>query len=89
MSAAIYVMGVFIVFILGAQLGLTAGYLLWKRKRVEEKPEPSVSEDELERARKEREELINSQRAFQAMMGYNADIAYGINHDDEITAGGS
>lgn len=89
MSAAIYVMGMFIVFILGGQLGLLAGFLLWRRKPVAEAPAEDPTEDELEQARKEREELINSQKAFQSMMGYNADIAYGINRDDEFTAGGS
>lgn len=89
MSAAIYIMGMFLVFILGGQLGLAGGYLLWGRKPVAEKPVEAATDDEIELARKEREELINSQKAFQSMMGYNADIAYGINREDEFTAGGS
>ena len=89
MSAAIYIMGMFIVFILGGQLGLVGGYLLWGRKRAVEKPAEEATDDELELARREREELINSQKAFQSMMGYNADIAYGINSEDDFFAGGS
>lgn len=78
-----------IVFINGAVLGLAGGYFLWKRPKPVEPVEQRPADDELERARKEREELMASQKAFQSMMGYNADIAYGINSEDDFFAGGS
>lgn len=78
-----------IVFVNGAMLGLAAGYFLWKRPKPVKAEEPRPVDDEIERARKEREELVASQKAFQSMMGYNADIAYGINPEDDFFAGGS
>lgn len=57
-------------------------------RRAEEPPRVSPTESEIEKALREREEFIESQKAFQRMMGYNADIAYGI-ADDDIAAGGS
>ena len=79
-----------LTLIIGAAIGIFIGYLLFGRAVPEEKPEADKpSSDDIERARKEREELIASQKAFHAMMGYNADIAYGISAEDEFTAGGS
>ena len=46
-----------IVFVNGAMLGLAAGYFLWKRPKPVKAEEPRPVEDEIERARKEREEL--------------------------------
>lgn len=89
MDAAIYVIGMLVVLVLGLQLGLVLAYFFWRSKPTAEAPAKDPTEEELEQARKEREELIRSQEAFQRMMGYNADIAYGINRDDEFTAGGS
>ena len=76
--------------VIGAAIGLFVGYMLWSRAKPVAKPaaeEPST--EDIEQAIKEREELIASQKAFRAMMGYNADIAYGINTEDDLTAGGS
>ena len=84
----VYGILMFLLFVNGAAIGIAAGYLIWGR------PKPAAvqqtedhTDEELERAKKEREELIASQRAFQRMMGYNADIAYGVEEDD-LTAGG-
>lgn len=90
MSTAIYVLGVFIAWFIGAQIGLAAGYMLWARRpRIRDTaPAPGPGEDEIARAMQEREELIKSQKAFQTLMGYNADIAYGIESSD-APAGGS
>ena len=87
MSTAIYVLGIFVAWFIGVEIGLAAGYLLWARKKAVEKAEAPLDEDELALAKQEREELIKSQRAFQTLMGYNADIAYGIANSD-ISAGG-
>ncbi len=78
-----------IVFVNGAMLGLAGGYFLWRKPKPVATVEQPPADDEIERARKEREELMASQRAFQSMMGYNADIAYGINSEDDFFAGGS
>lgn len=91
----IYALLWLMVFVNGMAIGAVLTYLFLRRGKVEVPAvEPATaaegpSSEELERARREREELIASQKAFQAMMGYNADIAYGIASDDDITAGGS
>lgn len=92
MSTAIYLVGMLVVFVLGGELGFFLGFFLWAHKpapKVEEKNPAQDTDEEMERARKEREELINSQKAFQRMMGYNADIAYGVDAMDDFPAGGS
>lgn len=79
-----------VLFINGLTIGLVGAYFLWGREKPKEtKVETSPTVDEIEKAKKEREELIASQKAFQSMMGYNADIAYGVSLDDDLTAGGS
>jgi hypothetical protein len=50
-----------------------------KPREALQKPEPDpMTEAEIERLRKEREEFQAEQKAFLGMMGYNADIAYGV-----------
>ena len=80
----------FLMLLIGAEIGVFVGYLLWgKAKKAKVVPEQEPGEEEIERIRKEREDLIASQNAFRAMMGYNADIAYGISAEDDLAAGGS
>ncbi len=85
----IYAVLCFLTFVNGAALGFAAGYFVFGRKKAAEAPSEDPTDDELERAEKEREELIAAQKAFQTMMGYNADIAYGLDAEDDFTAGGS
>lgn len=90
MSVAIYIVGMLVCVVLGIQIG-AIGAVLYMRtvKKDEPAPAPVVSdegntltEEELEAIRKEREELIRSQEAFQRMIAYNADVAYGLARDD-------
>jgi len=83
----IYGVLMFLLFVDGAAIGVVAGYFIWGKPKPAVQPAEDRTEEELEKARKEREELIASQKAFQRMMGYNADIAYGVEEDD-LTAGG-
>ena len=92
MSEAIYIVGMFVCFVLGLQLGAIGVYLAFVRnkKPVEipvEKDVKVVTPEEIEQAMKEREELIKSQEAFQRMLAYNADMAYGLEKDDLSTEG--
>lgn len=88
----IYAVLMFLLFVNGMAIGLAAGiflgYAKWKRPEAARQGSGNPTEDEIARAKREREELIESQKAFQGMMGYNADIAYGIGEDD-LNAGGS
>jgi hypothetical protein len=89
MSAVLIVILMFIVFVLGAESGALLVYLAFVRKRPAQVQEPASPTDaEIEAAKREREELIASQKAFQQMVGYNADIAYGI-EDTDFTSGGN
>lgn len=61
----------FSVFVLGFVFG----------RKTAQKPEPeirAVSADELAKIRKEREQLEAEQDAFRALVGYSADVAYGL-----------
>lgn len=80
----------FIMLLIGGEIGFGVGWYLRGRPKKAAKPvEEAPNTEEIELARREREELIASQKAFRAMMGYNADIAYGINAEDDFDAGGS
>ena len=62
------------------------GYIVGSRERKPKPsavsaPESTLSVEELEKIRKEREELKAEQAAFLSMVGYNADIAYGLNQN--------
>lgn len=89
MSAVLTVVLMIVMLLFGAEFGLFAGYLVWGRKKpAAPAVEPMPTDEEIEAARREREELIASQKAFQTMLGYNADIAYGIG-DSDLASGGN
>lgn len=60
-----------------------AGYRLGEDRATPEKPAAvapaSPTEEELGRLESERDRLREEQRAFHDLLGYNADIAYGVN----------
>lgn len=84
MSDAMYVVCMMLCLLNGFLVGLVFSQ---HRTPVETarsavKPEPdSFSEEEIEAMRKEREAFKEQQKAFLDMMGYNADIAYGVNEN--------
>lgn len=78
MSDAMQALFFALVFINGILIGYAFGSSGSRAKAPESKP---ISEAEVEKIRKEREELEAQQKAFKDMMGYNADIAYGVNED--------
>lgn len=78
MSDAMQALFFALVFINGVLIGYAFGGSGNRAKAPESKP---ISEAEAEKIRKEREELEAQQKAFKDMMGYNADIAYGVNED--------
>ena len=43
----------------------------------------TFTDEEIEAMRREREELIETNKAFNDMMNYNADRAYAVGYDDE------
>lgn len=89
MNIAVIILVWVLALMYGGLAGLFAGYRLWGKKSAPvQVPLPSPTDDEIEKAKAERRELIEAQKAFQSMMGYNADIAYGIG-DNDITAEGS
>ena len=59
-----------------------AGFLVGSRLRtpaaVTKPAEKEPDEAELRRIQREREELEAEQRAFRALTGYSADVAYGL-----------
>jgi hypothetical protein len=59
-------------FFLGFYVGKTTA------RPVKRAPEKDVTEAEIKRAKREREELEADQRAFRALVGYSADVAYGL-----------
>lgn len=69
--------------LLGVLLGVglvACGFLLGKHVYAPKSlPVPELSEEEKTKIREEREQLIAEQKAFRALMDYNADMAYGIN----------
>lgn len=68
--------------LLGAALGVgffVAGFALGRRSAAAPAPvEKTPSEIEQEELEREREKLKADQAAFHEMMGYSADIAYGL-----------
>lgn len=79
MSVAFWVLLCVMAFLYGVPVGVLIGYRLWKRA-----PKPvtqGMTAEESARIQREREELKAEQEAFLSMMGYNADIAYGMDQD--------
>ena len=75
-----------VLFLMLVAQAFGLGYTLGSRERKPKvnavsAPESTLSVEELERIRKEREELKAEQAAFLSMVGYNADIAYGLNQN--------
>ncbi|MBP5462231.1 MAG: hypothetical protein J6Y20_08920 [Lachnospiraceae bacterium] len=87
MSAVVMVLVWLMALVNGAAIGLFVGYLLWHVKKEEPVAPAQPTDEERELAMREREELIESQKAFRQMMNYNADIAYGISNDNLSTGG--
>lgn len=77
MSDVFVVLIVILIFINGVSIGLSIGSRQAKKEVYS--PAPAQTEDDLEKIRKEREEMKAEQKAFVNMMGYNADVAYGLN----------
>ena len=69
-------------FLYGVPLGIVIGFFMRGRKAVSS-PAVTPSVEELERIKKEREELRAEQDAFQKILGYSADVAYGL-HDNPL-----
>jgi len=79
MSEAVAILLCALCFFNGAVLGYAIGqYRREKKETVVRAPESTISEEDLEKIRKEREEMKAEQAAFLSMVGYNADIAYGL-----------
>ena len=84
MSDAMFIFCAILLLINGFSIGYEFGCRRAQANAKKEsvKPEPaSSSADDIEAARKEREALKEQQKAFLDMMGYNADIAYGVNEN--------
>lgn len=58
--------------------GFVLGYRIKTPEPVTRTLPEQPSEEELRRKMKEREEMEAEQRAFKALTGYSADIAYGL-----------
>lgn len=56
-------------------LGFFVGQRFQKPASAEK---PGPDEDEVERIRRERERMEKEQAAFRALVGYSADVAYGL-----------
>lgn len=63
----------------GVLVGVGIGYLLFRK--VKSAPVVTHSVEELEKIRQEREDMIAEQEAFLRLVGYNADIAYGLDEN--------
>ena len=87
MSAVLIVLVWIMALVNGAAIGFGLGYMRWGQKKTGPVAPAAPTEEDLELARREREELIESQKAFRQMMNYNADIAYGISNDNLSTGG--
>lgn len=82
MSEVMYV----VLFLMLVAQAFGLGYAIGSRERRPKSnavfsPEDTLSVEELERIRKEREELKAEQAAFLKIVGYNADIAYGLDQN--------
>jgi len=77
MSDAMMVFLCVLIFFNGAFFG----YVFGSRTRYRAPAPSPMTAAEEEKLRQEREELKAEQEAFLGMMGYNADIAYGVNED--------
>jgi hypothetical protein len=79
MSDAMFIFCAILLLINGFHIGyeVASHRLQAKPREALQKSEP-ITEAEIERLRKEREEFQAEQKAFLGMMGYNADIAYGV-----------
>lgn len=69
-------------FLYGVPVGIIIGAcVIGRRPKVSSSGMPT--EEEMERIKKEREELKAEQDAFQKILGYSADVAYGL-HDNPL-----
>lgn len=89
MSIALAVILIIMALAYGVLIGWIAGVMTGVRRGVEYEPtstireERELSEAELERIEAERRQLIEDNKAFQAMLDYNASMAYGMAKGDE------
>jgi len=61
-----------VIFLIGFSVGRRTA------SPVKKVPEPTVSDTEKDRMQKERDRLMAEQRAFRNLVGYSADVAYGL-----------
>lgn len=89
MSIALAVILIIMALAYGVLIGWIVGVTTGTRRGVEYEPtstireERELSEAELERIEAERRQLIEDNKAFQAMLDYNASMAYGMAKGDE------
>lgn len=89
MSIALAVILIIMALAYGVLIGWITGVMTGVRRGVEYEPtstireERELSEAELERIEAERRQLIEDNKAFQAMLDYNASMAYGMAKGDE------
>lgn len=83
MTEVLWVVLIFLALVNGVTIGYCLSQAVSGRpaKKVESSPEDTLPVEELERIRKEREELKAEQAAFLKIVGYNADIAYGLDQN--------
>ena len=82
MSVSLCVLLCSMAFLNGVPLGIVIGFFMRGKKPVSA-PVVTPTVEELERIKKEREELRAEQDAFQKILGYSADVAYGL-HDNPL-----
>lgn len=70
-----------LLLVISTAVGVFIGFLIWGR--VKAKPIIPEAPSDAERASiaEQRRSLIEEQNAFQNLLGYNADIAYGVSAD--------
>ena len=64
-----------LVLCLGISLGLNASHYLPKKHRVVKSSAAEVDDTE---AKKRRQRFEEEQKAFEQLMNYNSDVAYGV-----------
>lgn len=89
MSIALAVILIIMALAYGGLVGWLVGFVTGARRGLEYESAPTVreerepSEAELERMEAERRQLAEDNKAFQAMLDYNASMAYGMAKGDE------
>lgn len=89
MSIALAVILIIMALVYGVLIGWIAGVTTGARHGVRYESTPTIreerelSEAELERIEAERRQLAEDNKAFQAMLDYNASMAYGMAKGDE------